>query len=362
MVMKLQAFTTHNLRQHPQFWSQDIDRNPSESLLRLLSFHTRTPLSDCRATTLVSYTGNLWPEYSPFSTNWVMPVGKHGRYRINHGHQYCRLCLATDAEPYFRKSWRLAFNTACLTHNIYLRDSCPNCNSPIQYHVNDFGLKQVTGTCLITLCNRCGFDLKEVGPAADIPAHPDILDLQRWLNKLLAQGFGTIEGLYSYNSVLIFTGLKTLLRPLSSTTRLNRIKPAILNAYGELDLNGYSSLRTKFETSRVSERVWDMLCLYQLLIHWPTNFIKLFKQYRISSSYLKDYRNTYPYWLTKEIEWELNDLDYSPSQEERMSATRFLENHDYPVNQSNINLLIGTSAVSQRAKMKRDRWNPRGGR
>jgi len=47
------------------------------------------------------------------------------------GHpMYCPTCLASDPIPYFRTSWRIAFNTRCPIHGCSLREACPNCGQP----------------------------------------------------------------------------------------------------------------------------------------------------------------------------------------------------------------------------------------
>lgn len=44
------------------------------------------------------------------------------------GHpMFCPTCLANDPLPYFRISWRIAFNTRCPVHGCQLREACPNC-------------------------------------------------------------------------------------------------------------------------------------------------------------------------------------------------------------------------------------------
>lgn len=106
--------------------------------------------------------------------------------------------------------------------------------------------------------------------------------------------------------------------------------------------------------------LFALICLHNRGRFRPNNFIELYRSNRISSSYLHYYRGTLPFWLAKELDWHLYDKDYIPSFQEREAAKIFLENHYHPINQSNINLLVGTSAVSAIYKIKRPRWNPRG--
>lgn len=359
LVLKLQTFTTYNLNQSPQFWGIDVDRVDNSQLFLILSEHTNISLERCLQTSLHTYTGTLWEKHTANIVDWILPLGKHGRYRMGYGQQYCRACLAEGPVSYFRLYWRLAFHTCCLKHQIYLRDSCPTCQAPIQFHTNDYRLQELTTECLITTCSKCHTDLRDIHIHDDIQAPPDLLTIQNWLNALCENGYGALNQLQQYKSLALFTGLRTIIKTLTSHTKLNKVNEAVLRYQEQLPLQ--STLPGKrFETLRVGDRAWVLKCLATLLDDWPNNFIELYTTNRISSSYLHYYRGTLPFWLAKELDWHLYDKDYIPSFQEREAAKRFLENHYYPINQSNINLLVGTSAVSAIYKIKRHRWNPRG--
>ena len=45
--------------------------------------------------------------------------------------QFCPACLAVDARPYFRRSWRLASMVACPEHGCRLHDRCWSCGNPV---------------------------------------------------------------------------------------------------------------------------------------------------------------------------------------------------------------------------------------
>lgn len=359
--MKLQAFTTHNLGQHPQFWTNDVDRTINPSLSSILETASGVTADECKNTTLEAFAHALWPDLYKGPINWLLPIGKYGRYRKLYGQQYCRLCLAEDENPYFRKSWRLAFNTCCLTHGVYLQDACPSCHSPIQFHTSDFGLSILSRESHITTCGFCMHDLRQTLNESETPATTEALSIQTWMRSLLMDGFGTIDGYDTQPSALLFQGLHCLLRPFTSSTRLARIQSATNAYYGELDLTfSGKKFSSKFEFRRIGDRVLCMRGLYFLLQDWPKQFIDICRKQRISSSYLQDFHKPLPYWLAKEIYWHLFDKDYQPTDHEKASVRHFLEKYGYPVNESNVNLLVGGSAISARAKLIRERWNPRG--
>lgn len=69
--------------------------------------------------------------------------------------KFCPRCLKEDAVPYFRKKWKLTFSTACIKHNCYLHDSCPNCNTLISI------LKMYKNKLSFSHCHKCGYELKK---------------------------------------------------------------------------------------------------------------------------------------------------------------------------------------------------------
>lgn len=55
-------------------------------------------------------------------------------YLVNNGLRYCPLCLKENR--YYRMIWQLKLSFACLRHNIWLVDSCPQCGELIQSKIN----------------------------------------------------------------------------------------------------------------------------------------------------------------------------------------------------------------------------------
>nr|MDO8111192.1 C2H2-type zinc finger protein [Candidatus Sigynarchaeota archaeon] len=94
--------------------------------------------------------------FSPIN-NILCKVGNPGHPNVSHGSRFCPTCLANDAEPYFRKEWRLGMVGACLEHSCLLEDRCPSCGKPlIQWNLRwDEPL---------TNCSHCGFDLRKSEP------------------------------------------------------------------------------------------------------------------------------------------------------------------------------------------------------
>lgn len=360
LFVKLQTFTTRHLGLGPGFWTSDVDRCLNQQLFSRLSEYINVPLSVVNQTSLSAYTGRLWEHLHSGQWAFITSVGRFGRKRVGYGQQYCRICLAEDAEPYFRKSWRLAFNVSCSLHNTYLRDCCPSCKNPLVFHTGDFGKLLLPETCQIAICQYCKSDFRNSPFDQEIEVSKEIKDIQCWLNGVLQEGFGTIDGGREYPALLIFNGIRKLVSTYTSVTRLNRISAGMRQAYGDLDLYSPSIQQANFETLRIGDRVWALRVLYSLLDDWPNSFVRACVQNHISSSYLNYYRGETPYWLWKEMHWHLNDKDYAPTVKEVESVQRYLQSRELPDCRSEINTLLGTSAISAKNKPVKVRWNPRG--
>jgi len=90
--------------------------------------------------------------------------------------QFCPRCLVEDAQPYFRRDWRLATTIACPRHGGRLLDRCPSCKQGLAPFAQDSLRSQ-------TECAACGFDLAaakapRLGPTAQRAA-ANLADLGR---------------------------------------------------------------------------------------------------------------------------------------------------------------------------------------
>jgi len=137
-------------------WTIDIDRGIPDERLRTIcevsgeSAHAiaAAGLRDVAETICGKpLTANqVWP--------WILAIGSRNRRRHG-GLQYCPVCLASDATPYFRRHWRFAWHTICPTHETALRDRCHACGAPLEPH----RLSAEDGH--LARCARCKADLRD---------------------------------------------------------------------------------------------------------------------------------------------------------------------------------------------------------
>lgn len=179
--LKVQTFCNLLFGNTHQLWNRDIDRLAPDWLLQALSDRTGTPLEQVFQSTLRSYEGWLYPKMRTSSTlQWITVLKLNHRRFDGYGIQYCPQCLAEDAEPHFRKCWRVSFNTICVKHSCRLLDRCQNCGSGAAFHRVDVGNKKFTEITSLAICHHCGFNLQTSKPI-EINAHSP--DLREWLVK-----------------------------------------------------------------------------------------------------------------------------------------------------------------------------------
>jgi len=365
LAVKLQYLCVRVLRERPGFLASDLDRAPGLDVLSRLVDGTGVSPERARMTGLSAYEGVLWAQYverGPLP--WVLPIGRLGRRRIGHGLQYCSACLQEDRVPYFRRHWRLAFSVVCVKHGIPLRDACPFCGEAIQFHVQDFGLRLLPFECMITYCASCGKDLRDAPRMTDELVSESLLRLQEFLMNALAEGYSSrLPGgnVYSFSH---FEGFRYLMRTLASAGRGARLREYLLQGSGPLSSG--NGQRQVIEHLRHADRLVLMDLCAKLLVEWPHAFVHACKASKVSSSYIIRYDASVPYWLYRELRWELADQDYAASPEEREAVRAYLASQGLPVNDFATDVLLGRCrrprSCTRESEEPPMRWNPRGAR
>lgn len=109
---------------------------------------------------------------------WILALGSRNRQHYA-GLPCCPQCLAADLEPFFRRTWRLAFVVGCEVHGTRLIDRCPDCHALIAPHLCISKLQN------LARCAGCGQDMRRyVPPLTDV----DALDFQRRAMAVLTAG------------------------------------------------------------------------------------------------------------------------------------------------------------------------------
>ncbi len=167
--------------------------------MRALAEGTGIPTERVWETSLLSDEGYIFLYRQYGTTEWVLPtVNVDGH--VSKGLAYCPLCLQSDVDPYYRKSWRYAFNPVCPTHRVFLRQGCPECGNPHYY----FGVSgHKIGGSPIQTCMHCSADIGKVPINTHGAALIDrALQIQEQLHRGIATDSFDVPG-YGYVRALL---------------------------------------------------------------------------------------------------------------------------------------------------------------
>lgn len=163
-------------------WTIDLDRGISDERMSRLARASGIEASKLNAASLfpVALATGLESGATSAIWHWILALGSRNRKRHG-GLQYCSHCLDTDARPYFRLQWRLAWHTCCAVHNVRLRDRCCHCQSPIEPN-------RLSAFDAMTTCSTCKRDLRH---GVMLPAAKAALAFQEHADHVVIAGAGS---------------------------------------------------------------------------------------------------------------------------------------------------------------------------
>ena len=188
-------------------WTRDADKDASPQLRSALRAVTAATDAQIDSTTLKAYEGYVSGRVTINGrSSWIAPITVFHRARLRAGLSCCSLCLACDEQPYYRRAWRLSFNTVCARHGVDLIDGCPRCRAALTPHRLDIGPDGFSPKRgLMARCAGCGYDLR-----SHVPQRSEER-LKAWTGFLLsavAQGHASWLGQEDLHSILLFEGLR----------------------------------------------------------------------------------------------------------------------------------------------------------
>lgn len=254
-------------------WTVDIDRSVPIDKLFALSQVSGMSIERLKAMTLQPIINSILNQNnlnSKQAWQWVIPTGGRNRTRIN-GLHFCTECLKENP-VYFKRSWRLAWNTVCPKHHILLSITCPGCGFAISPHLVSY--ENVDLRC----CVVCHHDLTQM---PTIKADKSVVDLQGFLNTLVFSPSQTRDyplGILDDSELFellhfLVVFLHTAYKGLRSFQKL----------FSELDLRiedaHFSHLPgSMFESYPVLERYFLMQAISKLFLRSRGDVIRLFVQ------------------------------------------------------------------------------------
>ena len=162
-------------------------QRPGPNVIKAISQMTGIAIESVRATTFEDWAPSCRHEGAPdrFSARHfrvVRPDGRRMRRFV-----VCPACLASDADPYVRKTWTLGWVAVCARHRTVLLSTCPTC-------CGTFRLPAVSSLEPLTpdICRHCGATL---AAAFTREAHAAAIRLQEALLDVKRLGMAGLPGL-----------------------------------------------------------------------------------------------------------------------------------------------------------------------
>jgi hypothetical protein len=296
--LKVQTFCNLIFGDRRQVWNRDIDRLGPDWLVKELSARTGTPLQIAYGTTLRAYEGLLYPQFKLSGVlQWILTLQMYHRKREGFGLQYCPMCLREDLEPYFRKSWRVAFNTICVKHHCMLRDRCPNCDAGVAFHRGDMGNTDASITGSLAECHQCRFDLGEAGAEPIISYDKQASDWHVGLCRQLTGG-DSAQPTADLDSFGVMRQMSALLTSRYSTVKLHA---HVCDQLGVLEMQ-LTTGRVATETRPLLERHHLTQLIFWLMMDMEPRLRVAWRAKAVRYNHLgKDFENA-PAWYTKIVD------------------------------------------------------------
>jgi TniQ len=320
---QLHTFYSKLLGYTQPIWTRDVDRNPAQTLLDILSTRSGCSVSQLESLCLRSYEGLLYEDVRLNGVaKWVLPIGVFHRTRIRKGIQCCPQCLR-EGIPFFCMKWRISLFTMCEIHKCFLIDACPQCHANIEYHRLGINKGDFLSDTPLSDCHNCGFGLAKAVPVQ--PSHlPEriVSDYQKLLRMIAKNRWDSSLKLPAFYPVAFFDGLKAIL------TLLNKRSAAALrkklNSQFPVDLPLECPGAIEFGYLDVTQRFKLVAAALWLLHDWPFRLVNLLREAGQSRSRFAEDPNALPFWLLRPLNDYLDLRIYVPTPDEIESVKTYL--------------------------------------
>lgn len=337
--VKAQTLADWTFGKPSSFWARDQDKLASPAIItRLADISGKNP-DDLLALTLAPYEGIIYQHHNPNgNTRWIMPLGVYHRTRRRYGMQFCPLCLATDAEPYFRRSWRLAFATVCERHGTLMHDRCHQCGAPVTFFRRELGHREEHRFGHVALCHACGSDLSRA-PAWDASAGDVHALIQlRSLATFHDMGWSFCgKEVYQFEH-LFMDALHRMCSFLSSAK--GRKLLAVATGENRLAVMEVTGNGREFESRPLLERHYLLLAALWLLAEWPDRFVTACRQARLSRTAVTREEH-FPWWYEKALREHLDRSRYVATAEEAANVAAYLARAGEDVSATKVGKILG---------------------
>lgn len=344
----------HHLIKNGSLFAQDCDLQLPERWTNILAEKLDIPGHVIRSSSLLSLVGNYIDEINLNGHNReILTGGTRGLNRTLAAQQFCPLCLQSDLQPYYRKSWRLTAVTICIKHLIVLSDRCGYCNSPINCHRLTWFHENSA------FCFRCGRSLRNQ-LQVDIDSQFPIFAFQRKLEEAIASGWFVLSDAKVVRTPIFLEGLRYLSRPWFSKRTASKMY-GVFQSYTGFPFKTFQA--ESFWPLRVNclpilARFKLYFVLAWLVDRWPENLIEFCRDNDLTLTAFYKTDSAPPYWLHEIFDNYLNKKNYWVGMEEIQSGVRYLYSRKYRISPGNVAEVVGLDRsiyLTRRRKIYLDR-------
>lgn len=321
-------------RYRNNFWNRDIDVWVPEPFLQSLSEKSGLSRISLGGMTLKSYEGYLSEKIQhSTSNNFIQPLVSRGRVKRAPGLRYCPLCLAEDPVPYYRKTWRLSFTTACVKHKSFLCDRCPSCATPLTIYRRFHDAMQPH-------CYACGHKLSDQIQVESLRILSESYGLKAIskLHDILGSGYIMLGNQPVY-SPLFFIGLRQLAKLIYGFRRYAGLMGHESTArLIEWKLSGSS--RLKLENIPLRQQYLLFSGIMWMFEEYPSRVLAYATKNSLGKALLVKDLVTIPYWYQLIVE-VFDKTIPSVAADEVRSAVKYLADRGVPVCKAEVMRLMG---------------------
>jgi len=318
-------FNIHFGLNNRDLFKRDIDCFFDDKILSIINRKCNNKINAYNLT-LRTYSGFLQEK---------MIINASSRFICNQ--QYCPKCLREDTVPYFRKYWKLTFNTICIKHQCFLHKTCPQCNSLINIS------KMFKFKFSFTSCHKCGFDLRKTKTINIDTTYTYGITATQKMNHILEDGYVKYKNdiVYSFVFFDVIIQLTKIILLRKNFTYINQ--HPFFKLIEKIALKQFNTAKPIYQQLNNQENFSLFGFIMNLFENYPMNLSKFMKSNNLTHwNMVKDIKYL-SYWYDNLV--NLISPRYVPfgdiiMEKEIQEGIKYLKSKDLQITKTNLSKLF----------------------
>lgn len=276
----------------------------------------------------------------PYSGYLQENIINNGLNKLLCHQRFCPICLREDKIVYFRKQWKIIFNTVCEKHKCFLYDKCPKCNTRIDI------TKMFNNKFSFKFCHKCGFDLSKSRKISISNNMKHGFKTIKNLNRILNKGY-IILGEYFIYSFYFFDSLLQIGKKILKHKKVLGVDKRYLFRY--LRFRKYSVSQPVYHQISIKEQYALFSLAFYIFEKFPQNLKNYIIENRLSHwSILRDMDYS-AFWfenIINKLTPRVIPISKFLTKEEIKNGKKYLKLKRMIINKANMSRLFGCSFFS----------------